>query len=218
MRERVSLCAGNSIEVVVKLDVMTTNFSTATKLELQCIKEDALFLIELFLSLEKKISSSIFSPSIFPYFSLFVLESYQYFQSRLPHHALSLSSQFEPIIRTSRLRIKFFEDKNNQVQDVFELLEWVKDFHKEWHFGDHKGILAPLKRIIQDDFGIYLYAGNVIGTTHTSFMNFGVSKDDLPNSSDEISKALSPFAFSISKEMGEYAASVISLPEIKQGS
>lgn len=198
---------------VGKVHIMTTPISVKNKIELQCIRDDASFLLKLILTLNEHSLHGIFAPNIFPYFSLFILESYKYLKINFPEYAYTLSSQCESIIKTSRLRIKFFEDKSKNVQGVFELLDWVTEFHKIWHFERHKGVLSSLKKALQNDFGIYLYLGNVIGTTHTGLMNFGISKNDLPNTSEEIAKAISPFMVPISKEMGEYIGSVIILLE-----
>lgn len=37
--------------------------------------------------------------------------------------------------------------------------KWIIDFNEEWHIGGHKGWLAPLKRALQGDLGIFLYDG-----------------------------------------------------------
>lgn len=74
---------------------------------------------------------------------------------------------------------------------MFELLDWISDFHHEWHINRHKGLLSPLKRVLQCDLGIFFYDGHVIGSTHTGILNLGYARGDLPTESEKISSFIS---------------------------
>lgn len=196
------------------LEMTVQDLTQKQLIELDCIQQDAKFFVELVLSLISQKSAGIFMPSLMSYNSLFAIESYKYFQRTFSSSALTLSSSVEPIIREARLRTKFFEERKRKVEGVFELLDWVNEYHTEWHVNRHKGLLAPLKRVLQDDFGIFFYDGHIIGSTHTGFLGFGYSKNDLPNDSQNISSTISSLSHSVGKELGQYFTNVLATPEI----
>lgn len=152
-------------------------------------------------------------PSILPYLSLFTVETYNYFHKILPGYAFSLSDQFQGIVKSSRMRIKLLDDSRKGIDGTFELLDWISDFHQEWHIRKHTGLFAPLKRMLQDDLGMFFYNGHIIGSTHTGILNTGYEKGDLPGNSAVISSYLQTLSFSLGKELGTYLATIISLPE-----
>lgn len=187
--------------------------SVVREIELNSIKNDTRFYLELILQLSSHQSASILIFGLIPYLSLFIVETYKYLQDALPVYASSLSKKHDGVIRSSRMRVKFFDDSKKRVDGMFELLDWIIEFHNEWHINKHKGFLSPLKRILQKDLGIFGYDGHIIGSTHTGLFNLGYEKGDLPTIRKEISAVLGPLSFSFSEEMGQYIGQLSNWPE-----
>ncbi len=194
---------------------MAANKSTiARAIEFDSIKTDTGFYLNLILQLNIQKSAGILIFGLIPYMSLFTVETYKYLQSALPACAASLSKAHESIIRSSRMRTKLFDDKVKRVDGMFELLAWIIEFHNQWHINAHKGLLAPLKRALQDDLGIFVYDGHIIGSTHTGLLNLGVEKGNLPTTGKEISTTLRRLTQSIGEEIGGYIGQLSNCPEL----
>ncbi|MFQ5330035.1 MAG: hypothetical protein ACE5D4_08630 [Thermodesulfobacteriota bacterium] len=183
------------------------------EIEIDAIRQDAYFCLDLALNLTRHQSSSILFFGLIPYLSLFVVESFEYLRYVFPDYARTLSGNHEKTIRASRMRIKYFDDSKKRVDGMFELYEWILQFHQEWHINKHSGFLARLKKLLQDDLGIFGYDGHVIGSTHVGILNLGYEKEDLPEKSSEISNILSQLSYSLSKEIGAYLRQVCAWPE-----
>ncbi|HRQ41495.1 MAG TPA: hypothetical protein PLD25_26545 [Chloroflexota bacterium] len=192
----------------------TQQLSLRQQIELELIKGDAFLYFELMLKLSESPSAGILYPSLAPYFSLFIIESYKYLHRSFPAYNESLSDTIRPIITSSRMRVKFFDDTQNEIEGTLDIFKWIKDFHNEWHIGQHKGLLAPIKRVLQDDLGVTFYTGHIIGSTHTGILNLGYSKDDLPTRSEDISPYISQLSFNVGNELGLYMTRVLSFPEM----
>jgi hypothetical protein len=183
--------------------------------ELELIRGDAFLYKHLMVHLPTKQSAAILLPSLVPYFSLFAVESCNYLQRSYPAFTDTLSEEMYPIISSSRMRVKFFDDTKKEVEGTLEILDWIKGLHQEWHIRRHKGLLAPIKRLLQDDLGLYFYNGHMVGSTHTAIMNIGYSKADLPNRSDAMSDRLGHLSLSLGAALSSYIAGVISFLETK---
>lgn len=187
-------------------------------IEFDAIRVDADFYLNLMLLLNSYKSSGILVFGLVPFLSLFVVETYNYLQNTLPTYATALSKPHEKIIRSSRMRIKFFDDSAKRVDGMLELLSWIAQFHHEWHIGRHKGLLAPLKRALHDDLGIFVYDSHIIGSTHTGLINLGFERGDLPTTDKEISATIGSLARSIAVEIGSYVARLSQWPEFASSS
>ena len=193
---------------------MTSNELLKFRLiEFDSIRVDADFFLNLMLQLNSYKSSGILVFGLVPFLSLFVVETYNYLQNTLPAYATALSKPYERIIRSSRMRTKFFDDSANRVDGMFELLSWVTQFHHEWHIGRHKGFLGPIKKALQDDLGIFVYDSHIIGSTHTGLINLGFEKGYLPTTDKEISATIGSLSQSIGVEIGSYIARLSQWPE-----
>jgi hypothetical protein len=189
-------------------------FSLKQQIELQWIRDDAEFFTALVLHLNNEKLAGVLVPNVIPYFSLFVVETHQYFQENFGSYKLTLPNLYEPIIRQSRLRIKFFEDRKEGVEGVLENFRWVLNFFDKWFIQKHVGFLARFKKLIQKDLGIFFYEEHIIGSSHTGVLNIGYRAEDLPNDSYLISQALQTLTYNIGIELGKYATHVISFPEL----
>lgn len=70
-----------------------------------------------------------------------------------------------------------------------------------------------MKKKIQSDFGIFEYEGHIVAATHVGILNLGLEMEDLPNTSKEISEALSNLVFSVGHQIGLYLGHISQLPE-----
>ncbi|OGO38198.1 MAG: hypothetical protein A2W35_08770 [Chloroflexi bacterium RBG_16_57_11] len=192
--------------------------SAIRTVELDAIKSDTEFYFDLVLPLIAHRSSGILIFGLVPYLSLFTVETYKYFQEVMPSYAKILFVKHRTVIEASRLRVKLFDDTEKGINGVFELLNWILEFNNEWHINQYKGILAPLKRMLQCDLGIYTYDDHVIGSTHTGLLNLGLKKGDLPTSSKEISAVFGPLEKSVAEGMGSYLGQLCSSPEFAPSS
>src|SRR5258706_1527017 len=165
---------------------MTNKFQTMPDFELDLIKTDLEFYKELVLGLSKHESAGVLIFGLVPYLSLFKFESYKYLRNNFPDQEIltSRSKNFDDITRASRMRIKFFDDSAKRIEGMLELLEWVRKFH-EWHINQHSGMFGPLKRALQDDLGVFLYNGHVIGSTHTGVFNLGYEENSFPKTNKD---------------------------------
>ena len=197
---------------------MTTNPITFQEVELNLIKNDLSFYTDLVLGLiENKANGTIYF-GIAPYLSLFKCESFKYVLSNYPNLAdfLASSSNLDDVIRTSRMRTKLFDDTSKRIDGMFDLLEWIRRFN-EWHINQHKGLLAPIKRTLQDDFGIFLYNGHVVGSTHTGLFNLGYEESNFPATNKDNFKVLGRMSNSFGIEIGEYLGKMNQLSEFSRG-
>lgn len=198
---------------------MTSNEMPKSRLiEFDSIRVDADFYLNLMLQLNSSKSSGTLIFGLVPFLSLFVVETHNYLQNTLPAYAMVISKPYEKIIRSSRMRTKFFDDSAKRVDGMFDLLSWIAQFHHEWHIGRHKGFLAPLKRALQDDLGIFVYDNHIIGSTHTGLLNLGFEKGDMPTTNKEISATIGSLSRSIGMEIGSYVARLSQWPEFASAS
>jgi hypothetical protein len=68
-----------------------------------------------------------------------------------------------------------------------ELAAIVKDLFMR----DHRGVLGPLKRVLQKDVGVHFIHGEVVGTIHVGLLNTGITSRTLFGRSwDDLSEYL----------------------------
>jgi hypothetical protein len=198
-------------------NIVTTMTSSKAKLsqpyEIGMIKQDIEFYADVFISLTSKPASGVLIFGLLPYLSLFVIETYKYLQSNFPLYARAIAQSYAEILHASRTRTKFFDDANKRIDGALEHLKWIIEFNEEWHINSHKGFLAPLKRALQDDLGMFFYDNHIIGSTHVGLFNIGYERKDLPTTSLEISKLFGPLSKSVGEDLGKYLARIYSLPE-----
>jgi hypothetical protein len=193
--------------------MVSTRSSFISSLEYESIKIDLLFYIDIILNLLRQPSNGILIYGITPFISLFIIESYSYLKKYIPEYAEVLSLANEKIVRTSRMRVKLFDDSSKRVDRLIELLAYIIQFNKDWHIEGHKGCLRPLQRALQSDLGLFIYNNHIIGSTHTGMINLGYEKEDLPKKSDDIFPNFMKQTRKVSEEMGKYLGDMVNFPE-----
>jgi hypothetical protein len=184
--------------------------SAVSYCEISLIKNEANFYLEFMPKFIQQQSSGILIFGLLPYLSLFTVESSNYIQSCLPNYAEEISREYERVIRNSRMRIKFFDDTNNRVDGIFELIDWISQFYEDWFINSHT---SSIKRDLQPDFGIYAYDGHIIGSTHMSFLFTGLGKEDISPNGEETGEIMGKILHSVAQEMGAYLGRLNTYPE-----
>lgn len=182
-------------------------------IEFDSIRVDAHFYQNLLIQLNSHKSSRVLIFSLIPYLSLFVVETYNFLKNTLPLYSTNLSMSHKKMIIASRMKTKFFDDSTKRIDGMFELLSWITQFHNKLYIGQHKGILAPLKRVFQADLGIFFYENHIVGSTHTGLINLGLEKEDLPAFLEAMDSTIHSLSRSIGVEMGSYIAQLSQWPE-----
>lgn len=167
---------------------------------LDMIKSDTAFFLDLGKQIQKSNVSGILIFGLLPYLSLYVLETYQYFEKENPANARVLLRRHKDIIRASRARIKLFE-----VDELFNLLQSISKIHHERFIQSHKGLLAWMKKLIQPDLGLFAYDAHLISTTHTAHLNIGYEKEDFFKKSESDTEIL---LRSLGFEIGQYVGAL----------
>jgi len=168
--------------------------------EIRALINDTLFFRSLLSFLINSKHGSVISFNAIPFLSLYVVESQKYLISIDPtiREALeeSLGFNFKEFIETSRNRIKLFEE-NSGIEEIALRFDNIVKSQKEAFNREHTGLLGWLKRLLQDDIGIYVFNDNVINTTHTVVYNLGLESY---TSNSQISQLM----LSVSQDIGKY--------------
>ena len=108
-----------------------------------------------------------------PFSSAFLYESIRYTKQAHPEALPELRSHQE-LLRASRMRMKLLDGDPKSLEGVLadadELVAVVKDLFMR----EHRGILGPLKRRLQEDLGIHFIRNEVVGTLHVALLNTGI--------------------------------------------
>lgn len=143
---------------------------------MEAISQDALFFLTLIKTALSHPRASLIILGAIPITSLFVVESYDYL-SRFPDRRPQLDARRELLIRTSRHRVKLLVSKISSIDEITGEIGTIVDQHKKRFVDSHTGLLAPLKRLIQPDLGLFTYDGHLFSTTHAAEFSFGSGND-----------------------------------------
>jgi len=180
--------------------------------ELQILAKDAIFFRSLIERLkdDENMGSLIFS--FVPYLSLFTWESAGYLAANFQNKNQLLNKKFGEQIKSSRHRIKLFENPDELIQ----LVSWARKYHRELFIESHSGILAPLKRTIQPDLGIYTYNKEYYGSSLLALVNLGFDINSFPTVAEfknhETKQLFNNFGFFI----GKYTSELITMMGLNQ--
>ncbi len=153
-----------------------------------------------------------------PAASFFVAESYDALRrSGLgAHHFLESNAQR---IRQARARLKLldssgFDEAQRQLANVEEAS------HRMFNSG-HRGVLASLKKWLQDDLGLYFIGPDLVSTTHVALLNFTYHEQDLRvfdhRSLGKLGREIHLFSRDLGSFIGEIAAAFnepLKLPDV----
>lgn len=174
--------------------------SLAQQAERFLILADARFFRDLALVYGASTAGAIMSLALMPHLSAFAWDSAEYIKRRVPS-AASLLNPYESLLRRSRLRVKLLDDNRQTFLEILQQMERLASLNSRWFMSLHKGVLGPLKRLLQTDLGIYFLNGHVICTTHVAFLNMGLSEEMIVTLSLE---TLGPYLRETTTAVGRY--------------
>jgi hypothetical protein len=171
--------------------------------EFAMISTDAEFCRQLIVEAFIKNKSGILPFGLTPYLSLFVIETYKYFGSRVPGFTSLAKRQNANIIQASRTRSKLYEGRED-VTTLMNHLEWIVRFSRGWMNIGHVGLAGWLKRWIQPDMGLYFCDGHLVSTTHVAFYNLGYEEGNIAVTTQGEPIGLDELSHSVGRDIGEY--------------
>jgi hypothetical protein len=140
-----------------------------------------------------------------PFVSAFLYESIRYTRQVKPETLPEVRSHQE-LLRASRMRMKLLDGDprtlDELLTDADELVTIVKDLFMR----DHRGILGPLKRLLQKDVGVHFIQNEVVGTLHVALLNTGLPTSTLYTLSLD---ALAPYLNERGETIGREAVQVL---------
>lgn len=75
--------------------------------------------------------------------------------------------------------------------------------------GSHRGVLAPLKRWIQPDLGVFYVGENLVGSTHVALRGFPFTPDEIRRLDSTGYFALGPILRGFSTELGSFIGGIL---------
>jgi len=153
--------------------------------------------------------SIIFSYS--PLISMIVWESYQYLQKNNSQIANELKLSFDKQIQYSRHRVKQY----TQPEEYVKKIKWASSYHHELFIGKHRGILAPLKKFLQCDLGLYTINGKFYSSSILALLNLGFDETTFPSIENFENNQTKNTFFDFGKSIGEYFGSIINMLDLK---
>jgi hypothetical protein len=138
---------------------------------------------------------------LMPFLSAFANESVKYFERTDPIAGKVLQSN-QDMLLWSRMRTKLTEDKYRTSAAVLENVEELIAINSGWFLKSHRGIRRPL-RLIQPDVGLTFMNNEMFYTTHVAFLNLGLTKEALSNSSLNMD-TIGPFLYDRAVPIGQY--------------
>lgn len=183
---------------------MSNQTDLAERTASSLIAADAKFFRDFFLGPRFEQMWDVAILALMPFVSAFTFESSEYIKRKDPAAVRALEPHRE-LLRTSRLRLKLLDDNRKSFDEVLDNASELAAVNSGWMMEDHRGLLGPLKRLIQPDLGIFFAQDEVFCTTHVAFLNLGLTKEALAASSLSL-KNLGPYLRDTSRDYGRYLA------------
>lgn len=183
---------------------MSTQANLADRATSSLIAADAEFFRDFFLDPRFESVRDVGILALTPFLSAFVYESAEHI-SRNDPEAVRVLEPHRDLLRTSRLRLKLFDDNRRSFDEVLDNASDLAAVNSGWMMEYHRGLLGPLKRLIQPDLGVYFAQNEVFCTTHVAFLNMGLSREALAASSLSLTN-LGPYLHDTSVDFGQYLA------------
>ncbi len=167
------------------------------------IRADVEFHRQLIFETAIKNKSGILPFGLTPYLSLFVIETYNYFGSRVPSFSSLAKRRHQNILRASRTRTKLF-DRKQDITSLMDHLEWINGFYRSLMNCGHGGWLGWFKKRIQPDMGLYFYGDHLVSTTQAAFFNLGFGTGDIATTQQGEPIGLKELSQSVGSDIGEH--------------
>lgn len=140
--------------------------------------------------------------ALLPFLSAFVSESAAYVRREGLVPVPNLQPH-ENLLRTSRQRLKLLDNDRKSFEEILQGASNLAAINSHWFYDRHRGILAPLKWLLQRDLGVWFMGGEPICTTHVLFLNMGITEEALAASSLSL-KNLGAYLGNTTEDFGRY--------------
>lgn len=171
--------------------------------ELALMCADAQFHIEYTTAFEASEARTIISNALLPYLCRCVVESASRLDTQAPSVARELDPDHAALIRASSMRFSLLDDDRRELGSMLSHIQWITNLHRRWFIDAHTGLLAPLKRALQTDLGLFYYTGHLIFSNQVAFYNAGFGQkeiyENLPAMLDQ-----GPALHSLGRDIGLY--------------
>jgi hypothetical protein len=182
---------------------------SAASIETQMMLEDAHDVVRIVYSSRKIDGGAILSLGFAPLACFFVVGAYDCLQKRHAQGAHRFLEKNAPRIRAIRSRLKLVDaDGFDEARRRFDAIERA---NFQIFYGGHRGLLAWLKRRIQDDLGFFFVGPDLVCTTQMAFANMGHDDQNLDQMDHRSRTSLGPELGAFSQNLGEYIHEVITL-------
>jgi hypothetical protein len=140
--------------------------------------------------------------ALMPLLSMFIVESAAYVE-RLGSVPTSTLAAHRGLLSASRMRLKILDDDRKSLEDILSNLRDLSAINCGWFLRRHSGFWGPLKRLLQDDLGVFFINGELICTTHVAFVNLGLSEQTLATAGLSLEN-LGPYLRGVTYDFGRY--------------
>lgn len=181
----------------------------ATRVEVSLIAADLMLFHDFAFNRHLESIRPIAALALMPFLSAFVFESAAYTERKGLLSAKHLKSH-ENLLRTSRLRLKLLDNDQRSFEEILESSNNLASINSSWLLDAHRGLLGPLRRLLQPDLGVYFLRGEVISTTHVAFLNMGLTEAALAASRLTL-ESLGPHLHDTAVDLGRYVAVLLDM-------
>lgn len=151
------------------------------------------------------VSSNILGLGFLPVASFFVVETYD----ALRRHGLRAHRFLEQNaarVRQARARLKLLD--SNGFDAAMRHLGAIEQTSYRMFNSGHQGVLARIKRWLQDDLGLYFIGPDLVCTTHIALLNFTYDEERLEQFDHGTQAELGSELHSFSQGLGEFISGV----------
>lgn len=149
------------------------NVPLSKQASLSLIQADAKLFLDLVLSPRLEPIRPTATLALMPFLSAFLYESIRYTKQEKSEAFPELQSH-QDLLRASRMRMKLLDGDPRTLDELLGEGDELAATVKHLFMKDHRGILGPFKRLLQDDLGIHFINNAIVGTIHVALLNVGI--------------------------------------------
>jgi hypothetical protein len=187
--------------------------------EARLLLDEGLDLIGLVGSVSRSPASGYIGLGLSPVVCFYAIGAYDWLRVNIGVEADKFLESEAQRLRRIRARSKLF-DGDTKLSEVLRQQKLVDSFNVRVFRNSHVGLLAPLKRWLQPDMGIFFLDQDLVGSTHVATLNFGYDEGLF---SDPGVWALPPGQelHEFSQEVGAFVARAVrrlgGIPDLERG-
>lgn len=196
-----------------------TMSTTLRDAEARLLLDEGLDLVGLVGSINRSPAAGYVGTGLSPITCFYAIGAYDWLRANVSLEADGFLESEAQRLRRIRARSKLFDDAG-KLPEVIRQQKLVDAFNVRVFRGSHTGLLAPLKRWLQPDMGIFFLDQDLVGSSHIGTLNFGYDDGIF---SDPGVRALPPAEElrEFSRDVGAFIARAVKLlggsPDLKSG-